>query len=291
LDGIAKAPKKVKVFAELVKFEHTIFALPFAYAGAILGARGIPSASEILLITLAMVGARSAAMGFNRLIDWEIDRLNPRTKDRPLPRGLIGGVEVLVFSLLSLGLLIGAAWLLDPLAVKFLPLVVPLLVLYPYTKRFTWLCHFWLGAAQFFAPFGAWLAVSGEIELPAVLLGATVGLWVAGFDIIYATLDLDFDRQHGLYSLPAAFGLEKALLISRCVHLLVVGLLLGVYLTADLGLIFLFGVVLAAILLFYEHSLVSPQDLSKVDAAFFNVNGYISVILFAAVLLDHLLGV
>lgn len=278
--------RKVRTFAELVRYEHTVFALPFAYLGAFLAAGGIPSAAQLFWITAAMLGARSAAMGFNRLIDRAIDARNPRTARRHLPRGLVNAAEVLAFSLASLVLLVLAAFMLNPACVRYLPLVVPALVIYPYTKRFTWGCHFFLAAAQFFAPFGGWVAVTGRADLPAILLGVAVGLWVAGFDIIYALQDLDFDRREGIFSLPARFGPAPALWISRGLHLVVWLLFLSVWALLDRGPLFLAGITVAGALLAYEQYLVRPDDFSRVDAAFFNVNGLISLLLFLFTVLD-----
>lgn len=277
---------RLGLLGELVKFEHTIFALPFAYAGAFLGARGMPTWTELILITLAMVGARTSAMGFNRLIDKQIDAKNPRTKDRPLAKGVVSDFSVLSLSIGGLILLGVSAWLLNPVAALFLPLVIPILVIYPYTKRFTWLCHYWLGLAQFFAPFGGWIAVTGQVELGAIILGLVVGLWIAGFDIIYATQDFEFDRQEKLHSVPANFGLERALNLARLTHVVVIFLLVVFHVGNNMGLAFLIGIIIAALMLIYEHSLVSAEDLSRVNVAFFNVNAMISIVLFVAVVLD-----
>lgn len=277
---------RLGLLGELVKFEHTIFALPFAYAGAFLGARGMPTWTELILITLAMVGARTSAMGFNRLIDKQIDAKNPRTKDRPLAKGVVSDFSVLSLSIGGLILLGVSAWLLNPVAALFLPLVIPILVIYPYTKRFTWLCHYWLGLAQFFAPFGGWIAVTGQVELGAIILGLIVGLWIAGFDIIYATQDFEFDRQEKLHSVPANFGLERALNLARLTHVVVIFLLVVFHVGNNMGLAFLIGIIIAALMLIYEHSLVSAEDLSRVNVAFFNVNAMISIVLFVAVVLD-----
>ncbi len=277
---------RLGLLGELVKFEHTIFALPFAYAGAFLGARGMPTWTELILITLAMVGARTSAMGFNRLIDKQIDAKNPRTKDRPLAKGVVSDFSVLSISIGGLILLGVSAWLLNPVAALFLPLVIPILVIYPYTKRFTWLCHYWLGLAQFFAPFGGWIAVTGQVELGAIILGLIVGLWIAGFDIIYATQDFEFDRQEKLHSVPANFGLERALNLARLTHVVVIFLLVVFHVGNNMGLAFLIGIIIAALMLIYEHSLVSAEDLSRVNVAFFNVNAMISIVLFVAVVLD-----
>lgn len=281
-------PGKVRTFAELVKFEHTIFALPFAYLGTFLASRGWPSPRVLLWVTVAMVGARTAAMALNRLIDARIDALNPRTAGRHLPSGKLRPGEVLALAVGSLAVLGVAAWQLNPLALKLFPLAVLTLVVYSYTKRFTWLCHLVLGIADGWAPFGGWVAVTGSTHPVAYLLWAIVALWVGAFDILYATQDLDFDRRHGIHSIPARFGLAPALRIARAAHLVVVGLVLWAGYLAGLvgpdpaawglkGWLYMAGWAVMAVLLHYEHSIISPTDLSRLDAAFFNVNGYISV--------------
>jgi 4-hydroxybenzoate polyprenyltransferase len=271
---------KASVYAGFVKFEHTVFALPFAYAGAFLAAGGLPSWWDLGWITVAMVGARSAAMGLNRLIDREIDARNPRTAQRHLPRGLLSASEALAFSLASLGVFALAAAELNRLCLELLPLAVVVLVIYPYTKRFTWTCHYFLGAAQFFAPFGGWIAVTGRIAPGALILGAAVGLWVASFDLIYALQDLDFDRRHGVFSIPARFGPAVGLAAARLGHLLAFALLLSLYFYLHLGPVYLAGVVLTGLLLVYEHSLVSPRDWSRLPVAFFHVNSAVSLVYF-----------
>lgn len=277
---------RIGTLAALVKFEHTIFALPFAFTGALLGARGWPSGWEVLWITLAMVGARTAAMAFNRLIDQHIDALNPRTRNRHLPQGLVPPWQVALLGMVALALLITAALALNPLCVLFLPLVVPVLIFYPYTKRFTPLCHFALGAAQFFAPFGGWIAVTGRVEPGAVLLGLAAGLWVAGFDVIYATQDGGFDREHGIHSLVVWLGTSRALRVARGIHGVVVLLLAALIPTAGLGVYFGVGVAVVAALLHYEHTLVRPGDLSRLDTAFFNINALVSVVLLLFTLIE-----
>ena len=274
-------------FARLVKLEHTIFALPFAYAGAFLAARGLPELRVLLWITLAMVGARNAAMGLNRVIDREIDRLNPRTAARELPRGVVGVAETWIFSILSLGLLAISAWELNPLALELLPLAVVILVVYPYAKRFTRFCHYYLAGAEFFAPFGGWIAVTGRLSWSAVLLGLGVGLWVGGFDILYAFLDLDFDRSHGIHSLPADLGIRPALWIARITHVIAFAAILSLFFIEHLGIFYLLGTALTGVLLVYEHILAKPGDNAKINAAFFNINGLISMSFFLFILLQE----
>lgn len=276
----------VRTFADLVKWEHTIFALPFAYAGAFLAARGMPHWSTLGWITLAMFGGRTSAMAFNRLIDRIVDARNPRTAGRPLPQGKITPFLVLVYAILSTGLLVLAAAELNPLAVAFLPVIVPVLVLYSYMKRWTWLCHFWLGLSYFFVPFGGWVAVTGTLSWTPVVLGLAAGLWVAGFDLIYACQDYDFDKREGVFSVPARFGLAAALTLARWVHFVTTLLLVLAGWMLGLGWIYWAGMALVAALLAYEHAIVSPGDLSRLNAAFFNVNGYISIVYFVFVALS-----
>lgn len=276
---------KVRTFGELVKWEHTIFALPFAYVGSLLAAGGWPRGEDVLWITAAMFGARTSAMALNRLIDRHIDAMNPRTANRHLPRGLVSNREVLALAMIGLALLGLAAWELNPLCAAYLPLVVAVLVAYSYTKRFTWTCHLVLGLALSFAPMGGWVGVTGAFHPVPFLLSAAVALWVAGFDIIYATQDIEFDRFAGLHSIPARFGVSTALLISRLLHVATVGFLVGAGLILDLSAVYYIGVGVVAALLLYEHSLISTRDLSRVNAAFFNVNGVISLVylLFVAI--------
>jgi len=288
LGGI-RAVNKTRTFAQLVKFEHTVFALPFAYLGALLASGRFPGWTESGWITVAMVGARSAAMGLNRVIDRTIDAKNPRTAGRPLSKGLLTVGETIFFILVSIALLFYAVWVLSPRHMVYLPLIVGILVVYSYTKRFTYLCHLVLGIALGFAPLGGWVAVTKQVDPVSLLLMVVVALWVAGFDIIYATQDLDFDRQNNLHSIPVRFGLPKALLIARLMHVVVVVLLVLLYFLLDVGWFYLAGTAITAILLHYEHSIISPSDLSRVGVAFFNINGIISVQLFLCVLIDVLL--
>lgn len=270
----------------MIKFEHTVFALPFAFMGAILPDMGFPSLMTILYILLAMVGARSAGMSLNRLIDAEIDRHNPRTKDRPIQRDLITKSQVCIFTLFNLILFVFAAYMLNPLAFKLSFVAIGFLVLYPYTKRFTSCAHFFLGVCLSFAPIGGWIAVKGEFTIVPLLLMLSVLCWVAGFDIIYSLQDIEHDKEHGLFSIPAKFGAKNALIISRSLHLTMFILLLLVKYKLSLGGFFLAGVILTGAALVYEHSMVSEKDYSKADAAFFLVNGLISIMLFIFTLLD-----
>ncbi|NYE58557.1 UbiA-like polyprenyltransferase [Carboxydothermus ferrireducens] len=280
---------KIKIFLEMIRFEHTLFALPYAYVGAFLASGGVPRLRDFLFITLAMVGARTAAMSLNRLIDRHIDALNPRTQNRALPRGLIKVSEVYIYTILSLLLFFWAAANLKPLALKLLPLALFVLVIYSYTKRFTWACHLVLGLALSFAPLGSFVGIEGYIPLPAYFLAAGVLFWVAGFDIIYALQDVEFDRQQGLYSIPSRFGIEKALTIARVFHFLTIIFFLLAGIGFGLGFFYYFGVIATAILLLYEHWLVKPTDLSRVNTAFNNVNMIISVLMFGVTVIDLLI--
>jgi 4-hydroxybenzoate polyprenyltransferase len=273
---------KVRVFLEAIKFEHTIFALPFAYLGMLLAAGGAPTLPQFIWITVAMASARTLAMALNRLIDRELDARNPRTANRALPRRLLSAGEMGGFALASGLILTLAAWQLNPLCLELLPGAVVILVGYSYTKRFTWLCHAVLGIADGLAPVGAWVAVSGTISPVALLLGFAVAAWIGGFDLLYACQDVAIDRAQGLHSVPARFGIRAALNGAKVAHVLTVLALVGVGVALGLGVVYWIGVIAAAGLLIYEHSLLKPDDLSRLDMAFFNVNGYIAVILFLA---------
>jgi 4-hydroxybenzoate polyprenyltransferase len=273
-------------FASLVKIEHTVFALPFAYIGALLAVGDIPSAHDLVWITLAMVGARSLAMGLNRLIDAEIDARNPRTAGRELPAGLLSRVQVMVFCALAFALYLTACFQLDPLVRWLWPIPVAGFVLYPYLKRVTWLSHLWLGAVDGLAPVGAWVAITGELPWEAWALGGAVALWIAGFDFFYSLFDREVDRQQGLHSVAVRFGVGGAFRGARVLHVATVALLGAVGLGLGLGWLYWVGVAVVAALLAYEHFLVRPGDLRRLDAAFFTVNGVISVVFFLFVLAE-----
>jgi 4-hydroxybenzoate polyprenyltransferase len=275
-------------FARLVKIEHTVFALPFAYVGAFLAVGAVPSGHDLLWITLAMVGARSLAMALNRLIDAGIDARNPRTAGRELPSGQLSVPQVIAFCLGSLGLFLAAVWQLDPLVRWLWPIPVAAFVVYPYLKRVTWLCHFWLGAVDGLAPVGAWVAITGRLPWQAWVLGAAVALWVAGFDLFYALFDLEVDRAQGLRSLATRFGVRGVFAGARASHLLTLAALLAAGLGLPVGALYWTGVAVAGALLAYEHALVRPGDLRRLDTAFFTMNGVISVVFFAFVLGDVL---
>ena len=277
-----------RLFLSLVKFEHTIFALPFAYIGAFLAVGGVPSGGDLLWITVAMVGARSLAMALNRLVDAGIDARNPRTAGRELPRGALRPWHVVLFSLASLAVFLVAVYQLAPIVRWLWPIPVAAFVVYPYLKRRTWLSHAWLGIVDGLAPVGAWAAITNDLPLEAWLLGAAVAVWVAGFDVLYALFDLEHDRAHGLHSLPARFGVEAAFAAARACHAATVAFLAAAGLLLDGGALYWLGVAAVGALLLYEHSLVSPRDTRRLDTAFFTMNGVISVTFFALVLADVL---
>lgn len=282
--------QKLTVFMEMIKFSHTIFALPFALSGALLAADGMPTGRQLLFIMLAMVGARTAAMAMNRLIDAEIDAKNPRTASRAIPAGLLSKGAVLFAILLSVALLLWSAAMLNPLCLKLSPIALFFLVLYSYCKRFTALAHVVLGICLAAAPIGAWVALKGTIELPAMALGLLVLFWVAGFDILYALQDLEYDRSAGLHSIPVALGVNGSLWLARLFHLLTIGLLVWLIALLGLGLWFWIGSGLMVAMLLYEHWLLRGGDLTKLDAAFFTMNGYISLTFLAATAADIFLG-
>ncbi len=286
-EGLVRYPR---LFASLVKFEHTVFALPFAYVGAFLALDRVPSAGEFLWVTVAMVGARSLALALNRLIDAELDARNPRTAARELPRGALARGEVVAFSLASLAVFLVAVYHLEPIVRSLWPIPVAAFVVYPYLKRFTWLSHAWLGVVDGLAPVGAWAALTNELPWEAWALGGAVAVWVAGFDVLYALFDLDVDRAQGLHSLPARFGVRATFAAARACHLLTVGFLAAAGLLLPAGVLYWLGVAAVAALLAYEHALVSPRDLRRLDMAFFTLNGVISVSLFAFVLADAVAG-
>ncbi len=268
------------LYLRMIKISHSVFALPFAFTGAILAASGIPTLHQIFWILLAMVGARSGAMGLNRIIDRDIDKLNPRTKDREIPSGKIRVFDAILFTCISFAIMVFSAYQLNPLCLKLSPLAIVILFLYSYTKRFTWLSHFFLGLAISGAPIGAWIAVRGTIDLEIIPLSIGVIFWLAGFDVLYALQDVDFDKKHGLHSIPQRFGIEKALTLSRIFHSITILMLIATGLIFHLGFVYWIGILLVTGLLIYEHILVKPNDLSKLDMAFFNMNGYISLTVF-----------
>jgi 4-hydroxybenzoate polyprenyltransferase len=274
----------VRHFLDAIKFEHTVFALPFAYVAMVLAADGWPGWRVVVWVTLAMVGARTLAMSVNRLADRWIDARNPRTRGRHLPAGLLAPAQVAVAAVAAGGLLLVSAAMLNPLCLALSPLAVLFLVGYSYTKRFTWLSHWILGFTDGIAAAGGWIAVRGQFDPPAFILWFALTVWIAGFDLIYACQDVEFDRAERLHSFPARFGIAAALRTAQVCHVLTVAAFALLGGTLGLGVLYWAGVAAVAGLLVYEHSLVSPGDLSRLDVAFFNVNGYIAVILLAAVL-------
>ncbi len=272
--------------ARLVRLEHTVFALPFAYVGALLAVDGWPGLAPLLWVTVAMVGARTLAMGLNRLLDAELDARNPRTASRELPTGALSRPQVIALCVLALGLFLAAVFQLDPLVRWLWPVPVVLFVVYPYLKRVTWLCHTWLGVSLALAPVGAWAAVTGELPWEAWALGGAVALWVAGFDLFYSLFDLEHDREQGLHSWAVRFGERGVFLGARLHHVGTVALLVLAGIGLDVGVPYWLGVAAVAALLAYEHALVRPGDLRRLNAAFFTVNGIISIVFLGFVLLD-----
>ena len=272
--------RNIRTTLEMIKIEHTLFALPFAFLGAVLAARGIPTAQQMIWITLAMVGARSTAMAFNRIADREFDARNPRTKMRALPAGNLSTGFVLAFTIISAGLFLFAAAMLNRLTLLLSPIALASIVFYSYTKRWTTLSHLVLGWCLAIAPTGAWVAVRGALDSPApLLLSLLVMLWTAGFDVLYACQDYDFDRREGLYSIPARFGIARSLWISRLLHAGAFAALVALYFITNLGLLAAAGVVATGVLLVYQHTLVRADDLSRLNAAFFTTNAFVSIIL------------
>jgi 4-hydroxybenzoate polyprenyltransferase len=283
VSAVAPLPTR---FARLVKIEHTVFALPFAYVGAFLAVGGTPSAHDLLWITLAMVGARSLAMALNRLIDAGIDARNPRTAGRELPSGQLSVVQVVLFCAASLALFLVSVWQLAPLTHWLWPVPVAGFVIYPYLKRVTWLCHLWLGAVDGLAPIGAWVAITNHLPWQAWMLGAAVALWIAGFDFFYALFDVDVDRAQGLHSIATRFGVRGTFAAARIAHAATVACLAAAGAGLDVGVLYWIGVGVVAALLAYEHSLVRPDDLRRLDMAFFTMNGVISVAFAVFVIAD-----
>jgi 4-hydroxybenzoate polyprenyltransferase len=273
-------------FASLVKFEHTVFALPFAYIGALLCVRQVPSAHDLVWITLAMLGARSLAMGLNRLIDAEIDARNPRTAGRELPSGRLSLLQVTAFCALAFAVYLVACFQLDPIVRWLWPIPIVGFVVYPYLKRFTWVSHLWLGAVDGLAPVGAWVAITGRLPWEAWALGGAVAVWIAGFDLFYSLFDREVDLEQGLHSVAVRFGVAGAFWGARLLHAVTIVLLAAVGVGLELGFLYWLGVAAVALLLVYEHSLIRPGDLGRLDAAFFTVNGVISVVFFAFVLAE-----
>jgi 4-hydroxybenzoate polyprenyltransferase len=281
--------RNLRVTLEMIKWEHSVFALPFALCGAMLAANGLPTTPQLAWIVVAMVAARSAAMAFNRLADATLDAANPRTQTRALPAGTLTPGFVATFVIVSCGVFVLAAWQLNRLTLLLSPVALGLVLLYSYTKRFTRWSHLALGFALGIAPAAAWIAVRGSLDPRILLLTAAVTFWVGGFDVLYACQDYDFDRERGLHSIPRYVGIGRALWVARGFHLVMITLLVGLVLAFGLGKLAITGLLVVAMLLIYEHSLVSERDLSKLNAAFFTMNGVISVVFFAFMAGDLLL--
>jgi len=280
----------IRTYLEMIRFSHTLFALPFALMGAVLAAGGVPSGRQLGWILVAMVGARSGAMGVNRIADRHLDAVNPRTQDRALPQGRIGLREAVVFVVVSFGVFLLAAWMLNPLCFALAPVALLIVCGYSYTKRFTSLSHLVLGLSLACAPVGAWIAVRGTLGMPALLLALAVLFWVAGFDVLYALMDIDFDRRTGLFSIPARLGVRGGMVMARLFHLLTAVFLLLLVPQLGLGTLYRLGLCLAVGLLTYEHWLLYRFGLAKLNTAFFNVNGALSIGMFLFTLGDRLLG-
>lgn len=277
---MAPLTHNIRTTLEMIKIEHTLFALPFAFLGAILAAQGIPSAWQVLWITLAMVGARSTAMAFNRIADKDYDARNPRTSMRAIPAGALSVGFVLAFTIISAGIFLFAAAMLNRLTLILSPIALASVVIYSFTKRWTIWSHLVLGWCLAIAPTGAWIAIRGAIDSPApLLLSLVVMLWTAGFDVLYASQDFHFDRREGLYSIPARVGIECALWISRAMHAGAFATLVALYFVTGLGLPAAVGVIATGVLLIYQHTLVRAHDLSRLNAAFFSTNAFVSIIL------------
>ena len=278
--------KKIKILLEDIKIQHTVFALPFALMSAFIASNGVPPLDKLLWMILAMVGARSSAMSFNRIADVDYDRENPRTKERALPKGRIRKSYYIIFLILSVLLFIFSCIMLNRLALILSPAALLIVFFYSYTKRFTIFSHFFLGLSLSLAPIGAWVAIREEISIVSIVLGLAVIFWLAGLDIIYSCQDVEFDKSHGLFSFPAKLGIERALRLAALFHVIMMLFLFSLFFIGNLALLYLGGIILIAGLLYYEHSIVRPDDLSKVNVAFFNVNGIISIGLMLMTILD-----
>lgn len=271
---------KATLYLRMIKIEHSVFALPFGFAGSMLAVKGVPEFEKILWITVAMVSARASAFGFNRIIDRKIDALNPRTAHREIPTGKIKLWEAIFFTSLCLIIFLYSAWMLNPLCFKLSPIAVAIIFIYSYIKRFTWLCHFFLGVILSLAPLGAWIAIKGSFNLEIIPVVLAVVFWIAGFDILYALWDIEFDKKHGIYSIPKVFGVKRAISLSRIFHFIAWGFLILTGIVFKLNIFYWLGMAVVACLFIYEHRLIKPHDLSKLNIAFFNMNGYISVTVF-----------
>lgn len=277
---------KIKTYAELVKFEHTIFALPFALASVFILEKGLPPLDKLFWIIVAVVSGRTAGMAFNRFFDLPFDKLNPRSKNWASVRGAVKASEILLLAIVSSVLLVFSAYKLNKLAFYLSPIAIGLLVIYPLGKRFTDFVHLILGAVYFIIPIAVSVALEGKIDISMVSLGLAMAFWVSGFDIFYALQDIDFDKKVGLHSIPAKFGVKKAILFARFFHILTFLFLILTGILANMGVIYFGGVLILSAFLVYEHSLIKENDLSKINVAFFTINGYVSILYFVFVLLD-----
>lgn len=280
--------ERIATYLRMIKFSHSVFALPFALTSAFIASAGFPELEKFFWIIVAMVSARTAAMGLNRIIDRHIDKLNPRTSMREIPSGKVSLTEALLFVSVAIIVFIYSAWKLNPLCFKLSFVALGAIFLYSYTKRFTSLSHLFLGITISAAPIGAWIAVRGTLDPRILSLGLSVAFWIAGFDILYALQDIDFDRKYGLYSIPARFGIKKAIGISRLFHVISWALLFMTGILFKLNIWFFIGVFIAGVILFYEHRLVKPDDLRRLNMAFFNMNGYLSIAVFLFTLLSYI---
>lgn len=289
MEVIRKVANKTRMFGELVMFSHTLFSLPFALISMIWAAGGIPSGHVVLWSLIALVAARNGANAFNRLVDRKFDAANPRTAHRHLPQKLLHEREVSTFVVVNFAIFIFAAGMLNTLCLVLSPVAIVLICSYSYTKRFTWLCHLYLGFTIASAPIGAWFAVTGEFAFTPFVLGTIVMLWIGGFDIIYATQDIDFDRRTGLWSVPQAFGLDGALFISRSLHTIMVLLLFSLYILQDLSWLYLIGIVIATLLLAVEHNIIKPSSRKRMNVASYNLNQVISMVILFCTMADYFL--
>lgn len=269
---------KIKAHLENIAFSHSVFALPFAYMGASLAAEGLPGGRDLLWITLAMIGARSAALALNNFIDLKYDRIHPRFQQRPMVTGAVKVWEAIVLIAVSLAVFIAAAANLHPVCLKLTPVAIIPLAVYPYMKRFSWTCHLILGLALSIAPIGAWMAIRGELTLPIVFLGLAVGIWIAAFDVIYGCQDIAFDQQHGLNSMPVRFGVAGALKLAKLMHGVSIASFVLVGLLFQLNMFYYTGVLLAGVVLIYQHLIISPQDLTRVTQGYFMRNGLVGIL-------------
>ncbi|MGE4317792.1 MAG: UbiA-like polyprenyltransferase [Deferribacterales bacterium] len=269
--------EKLKTFLSMIKVEHTLFALPFAFTGMFLAAGGLPDIKTIAWIALAVLGARSGAMGFNRIADAKIDARNPRTEKRDIPAGKISVAEASLYVTLSFALYFFSAYMLNPLCFYLSPVPFLVFILYSYTKRFTFLCHIVLGVALGIAPIGAWAAVTGTITLPVSIMGLAILFWVSGFDIVYACQDIEFDKNEGLFSIPRFLGLSGSLTLARVFHAVAFVLFIYTWYGMGAGYVYLAGILLSGGFMVYQHAIIKPSDLSRLGMAFFNLNAYISL--------------